>query len=133
MPKELILFALVGGIAFAVDIGVLYVAMGVLGIYWGRATSLLCAVFVTWLLNRHLTFKERLSGLSLFGEFSRYLVVMMGGGTLNYLLYAALTATFETVAAQPVWGVAAGSSAGMLFNFIFARYFVFKTIVKIRM
>jgi putative flippase GtrA len=126
ISREFILFALVGGIAFVVDVGVLYSVKAELGVYWGRATSFLCAVIVTWLLNRQLTFKGRFSGLSLFSEFARYLVVMMGGGTINYLLYAVLVTTVAKVAAQPVWGVAAGSCAGMLFNFIFARFFVFK-------
>ncbi|WP_262966021.1 GtrA family protein [Methylobacter psychrophilus] len=124
--KELILFAFVGGIAFAVDVGVLYLVKADIGIYWGRAASFFCAVIVTWLLNRQLTFKGRMSGLSLCSEFARYLTVMMGGGAVNYLLYASLVTTMENVAAQPVWGVAAGSGAGMMFNFIFAKYFIFK-------
>ena len=126
--KELISFALVGGIAFTVDVGVLYFVKADIGIYWGRAVSFFCAVIVTWLLNRKLTFKRRMSGRSLFSEFTRYLTVMMGGGTVNYLLYATLVTTMEKVAAQPVWGVAAGSGAGMMFNFIFVKYFIFKGV-----
>lgn len=125
MRRQLIFFTAAGGIAFFVDVGVLYLVKASLGIYWGRAVSFLCAVLVTWIFNRHLTFKEHFSGLTLFGEFFRYLAVMMGGGTVNYLLYAALAVSFETVAAQPVWGVAAGSLGGLLFNFMLARSFVF--------
>lgn len=126
MRRQLITFALVGGIAFAVDVGVLYMVKATLGIYWGRAISFICAVLVTWLLNKHLTFKGDYSGLPLISEFTRYLAVMIGGGTINYLLYAGLVASFEMITAQPVWGVAAGSCAGMLFNFTLARSFVFK-------
>jgi putative flippase GtrA len=124
--KELILFAFVGGIALAVDIGVLYLVKAEIGIYWGRAPSFFSAVIVTWLLNRELTFKIRMSGLSLYSEFTRYLTIMMGGGVINYLFYAVLVSSMENVAAQPLWGVAVGSCAGMLFNFIFAKYFIFK-------
>jgi putative flippase GtrA len=124
--KELILFSFVGGIAFVVDVGILYLVKTDIGLYWGRVTSFFCAVIVTWILNRQLTFRRRMSDLSLFSEFINYLIIMIGGGTINYLIYTALVTTMENVATQPILGVAAGSGAGMLFNFIFARYFVFK-------
>jgi putative flippase GtrA len=126
MRREIVLFGLIGAIAFAVDVGVLYLLKSSLGVYWGRAVSFVCAVFVTWLLNRNITFKVRSSGLSLFTEFARYFFVMLGGGSVNYLVYAVLVTVSVSVAAQPVWGVAAGSCAGLLFNFTLARCFVFK-------
>jgi len=126
MRRELILFGLVGVAAFAVDAGILYLVMPVVGAYWGRALSFFCAVFTTWLLNRHLTFKNRYSDLPLVVEFIKYIVAMLGGGSINYILYAYLLLTFENIAAQPIWGVASGSGAGMMVNFILSRVFVFK-------
>jgi putative flippase GtrA len=120
------LFAIVGGIAFFVDAGILYLVKGELGIYRGRLASFFCAVLTTWILNRLLTFRHRSSGLSLFSEFARYMTVMLAGGAVNYLVYALLAYSVEMVAAQPIWGVAAGSLSGMLFNFFSARHFVFK-------
>ena len=130
MRRELFLFGLIGVLAFAVDVGVLYLLKSALGVYWGRAVSFFCAVFVTWLLNRNLTFGKRVSDLSLLAEFLRYVAVMLGGGGVNFLVYAGLVTIFEIVARQPFWGVAAGSCAGLLVNFWFSRLFIFKRLLS---
>ncbi len=124
--RELVLFGLAGVIGFVVDSGVLYLLKPSLGLYYGRLFSFLCAVVTTWIINRHLTFNQRASGLTLTREFSRYLGLMLGGGVVNYVVYALLVYFFEFVARQPVWGVAAGSCAGMLVNWLLARYFIFR-------
>lgn len=124
--RELVLFGLVGVIGFIVDSGVLYLLKASLGLYYGRLFSFICAVLTTWILNRHLTFSERTSGLSLFQEFSRYLGLMLGGGVVNYASYALLVYFVEFVARQPVWGVAVGSCAGMMVNYLLARFFIFR-------
>jgi putative flippase GtrA len=124
--KEFIVFSLVGTAAFVVDAGILYLLKSSFGIYWGRAASFFCAVCFTWVLNRNFTFKARISGNSLLLEFWQYFGVMLGGGAVNYFLYALLVTKMEVVADQPIWGVAAGSCAGLLFNFILARVLIFK-------
>ena len=124
--RELVLFGLVGVIGFLVDSGVLYLLKSSMGLYYGRLVSFICAVLTTWILNRHLTFSQRASGLSLIHEFSRYFGLMLGGGVVNYVTYALLVYFVEFVASQPVWGVAAGSCAGMLVNYLTARFLVFR-------
>jgi len=124
--RELVLFGLAGGIGFVVDASVLYLLKASLGLYFGRVLSFLCAVLTTWVINRHLTFNQRASGLSLAREFSGYLGLMLGGGLVNYTSYALLVYFFEFVARQPVWGVAVGSCAGMLVNWLLARFFIFR-------
>jgi len=124
--RELVLFGLVGVIGFLVDSGVLYLLKSSLGLYYGRLFSFISAVFTTWILNRHLTFSERASGLSLFSEFFRYFGLMLGGGVVNYVSYALLVYFVEFVARQPVWGVAVGSCAGMMVNYLLARFFIFR-------
>ncbi len=124
--RELVLFGLVGVIGFIVDAAILYLFKASLGLYYGRLLSFICAVLTTWVLNRHLTFSKRASGLSLTHEFSRYLGLMLGGGVVNYVSYALLVYFVEFVARQPVWGVAVGSVAGMMVNYLLARFFVFR-------
>lgn len=126
--KQLTHFAFFGGIAFIVDISVLYILKQTLGIYWGRVISFFCAVIASWIFNRNFTFKHSISGLSLIREFIHYLVVMIAGGFVNYLLYAWLVSTYELFAAQPVLGVAAGSCAGMIFNFLSAKTLIFSSL-----
>jgi len=124
--RELVLFGLVGVIGFLVDSGILYLLKSSLGLYYGRLFSFISAVLTTWILNRHLTFSKRASGLSLFNEFFRYFGLMLGGGIVNYASYALLVYFVEFVARQPVWGVAVGSCAGMIVNYLLARFFIFR-------
>jgi len=124
--RELVLFGLVGVIGFLVDSGVLYLLKSSLGLYYGRLFSFISAVLTTWILNRHLTFVKRASGLSLFDEFSRYFGLMLGGGVVNYTCYALLVYYVEYIANEPVWGVAVGSCAGMMVNYLLARFFIFR-------
>lgn len=123
--RELLLFGLAGTLGFLVDAGVLYLAIPALGLYGGRALSFLCAAAFTWAFNRMITFAERRSGSPLHLELSWYLLLMLGGGSVNYTLYAWLVANLPAIAREPVWGVAAGSVAGMLVNFALARWLLF--------
>lgn len=123
--RELFLFGLAGILGFLVDAGVLYLVKDVLGLYLGRALSFLCAAASTWLVNRTIAFAERRSGVALHVELSWYLCLMLGGGSVNYAVYALLVSAFDEVAREPVWGVAAGSVAGMLVNFALARWLLF--------
>ena len=123
--RELFIFGIVGVIGFVVDTGVLYLFKPTLGLYAGRLVSFFCAVVATWLLNRQFTFRLRESGVTLSREFGRYFVSMLGGGTVNYTCYALLVYFVVAVAEQPVWGVAVGSLAGMLVNYLLAKFFVF--------
>ena len=126
LARELVLFGVVGVIGFLVDSGVLYLFKSAMGLYYGRLLSFFCAVVTTWLLNRHLTFKQRASGLSVIHEFSRYFGLMLGGGVVNYSSYALLVYFLDFFASQPIWGVAAGSCAGMVVNYLSARFLVFR-------
>lgn len=126
LRRELILFGAIGTTAFLVDASILYSVKGIFGVYWGRLLSFFCAVLFTWLLNRNLTFKHRASGKSFPSEFAHYFLVMLGGGAVNYILYAILVASVEAVAKQPILGVAAGSAGGFLFNFVCAKFFIFR-------
>jgi putative flippase GtrA len=119
-------FALVGIAGFVVDAATLYTAMHYAGAnhYGGRLISYLVAASVTWALNRRFTFHARRSARPLH-EWGRFLASNALGGLLNYTTYAILVASSSTVFEHPVLGVAAGSSAGLLFNFTLSRRFVF--------
>lgn len=125
--REILLFGLAGGIGFLIDAGVLYLLKGLLGLYAARMVSFLAAAFTTWAVNRNLAFQAHRSGVSLRKEFSAYLILMTGGGLVNYGLYAWLVTGSEAIAEQPVIGVAVGSLCGMLVNFLTARFLLFKT------
>lgn len=119
-------FGLVGVAGFVVDATVLALLIGILGPYWGRALSFLCAVVATWALNRRFTFPDRSSGYGLVPEFARYFAAMLGGGALNYAVYALLLQATGHDGAWPYVAVAAGSLCGMALNLALARFAVFR-------
>lgn len=123
--KEFLSFALVGVIGFGVDVGVLYLLAPYAGWYGARVVSFIAAATVTWLLNRHFTFKERRSGASVLREYTHYLLTMVGGALVNYAAYA-LTLHWIGGPLAPALGVAMGSCAGLAVNFLSARHLVFK-------
>jgi putative flippase GtrA len=114
------LFCVSGGLALLVDIGVLLACRPWLGDYGGRALSFLAAATFTWLFNRHITFKGP-KPVGIWAEYTAYLSSMLVGGAINYGAYAASLQALEAVRAQPAWGVAIGSLAGLAFNFVAAR------------
>ncbi len=120
------MFGVVGVVGFVFDAGVLYALKGTIGLYPAKLVSFIVAVFVTWLLNRMLTFKKSPSGMNLRREFSQYFLLMIAGGVVNYLAFWISTTFSHTVLAYPVIGVAIGSLCGMVFNYTSAKLFVFK-------
>jgi putative flippase GtrA len=112
-------FGCVGLTGFVIDLGVLHLAMGSFGInpYVGRSLSFLCAVAVTWMLNRHWTFADRSRG-TIPAEFGRYLVASAGAGTANLLVYTGLLASMPVISVTPGWAVVAGTVSGLLINFV---------------
>jgi putative flippase GtrA len=125
---ELLRFGVVGVAGFVVDAGVLVagIALGT-GPWFGRVLSYLAAASTTFALNRAWTFRDaaRPAGRAAARQWGLFLLVNLLGFACNYGTYAALLASVPLVAAHPVLGVAAGSLAGLLGNFLLARRFVF--------
>jgi putative flippase GtrA len=119
-------FALAGVAGFAVDAAVLFLTLGILGPYLGRALSFLAAVAATWAINRRYAFADRASGNSLAVEFLSYLTAMLAGGLVNLGTYALIVGTLGSSGVILFAGVAAGSLAGMVVNLILARFLVFR-------
>jgi putative flippase GtrA len=126
MRGQFLRFALAGGIGFIVDASVLYAMLWAgAGPYLGRAVSFLCAVLVTWQINRRLTFTDR-HGKSIFREFAEYLLAMLAGGLCNYAAYAVALHFLPAGKTTPLIADAFGSIAGMLVNFASAKLWVFR-------
>ncbi len=124
--RQFFLFGLAGTLGFLVDAGVVSVLVN--GLDWNpygaRVISFLCAVATTFTFNRRYTFAATSAG-SLARQAGQYLVAMLAGFGVNYVIYAVLVYQFETVRTWPVFGVAAGSIAGMLVNYTSSRFWVF--------
>ena len=124
--REFLLFGLVGTAGFVADTAVLYLFRASVGNYWARGISFPCAVLVTWILNRSLTFRSKSSNKTPWLEFVHYFAMMIAGGLVNYLAYAALVTWSPIVRQYPILGVAAGSLAGMFVNYLQLRLGMYK-------
>jgi putative flippase GtrA len=122
---QLFRFGLVGVAGLIVDTTVLLLYLHFVpgAFYSGRAVSYLCAATTTWALNRWFTFASRHPPN--FREWGLFLLLNLSGGSINYLVYAALISSFAVVAANPALAVAAGAVAGLGVNFTVSRRFVF--------
>jgi putative flippase GtrA len=119
-------FAVIGGLGFLVDAGVLSLLMRAgTGFHAGRLFSFLVAVTFTWFMNRQHSFHPR-GGEPLWHEWLRYLLAMTLGGSFNLACSFASYHWLPLAQRWPVLAVAVGSVAGMLVNFVTARQFVFR-------
>ena len=127
IEQQLARFAAIGTLAFAVDATTLYFAREALGLglYAGRVVSFLVAATFTWAMNRRFTFPEARDA-PMARQWLEFLTANGVGGLVNYGAYALLVTYVDVVAAHPTLGVAAGSLAGMSFNFGASRGWVFR-------
>lgn len=124
--SQFLRFGIAGAIGFVVDVAALYLAMAAgAGFYLGRGISFLCAVFATWQVNRNFAFKAS-GSMSLWQEWWRYLLAMLGGGVVNYACSAIAVMLLPPGPLAPMLAVAVGSIAGMSVNFISSKLFVFR-------
>ncbi|MEM9375449.1 MAG: GtrA family protein [Pseudomonadota bacterium] len=117
-------FGLVGGLGFMVDAGItlLLIAFGI-GPLIARAVAIAAAMFVTWRLNRALTFGA--SADSQIREGTRYFIVAIGAALFNFSVYAGLLWFFPSLGAFLPICIAVAAST--LISFIGYRKFAFKS------
>ncbi len=126
LALQFLQFGMVGTIGFVVDTAVLYAGLALgLGLYGGRALSYVVAATTTWALNRAWTFRAA-DRTPAARQWAVFVLVNLLGFACNYGTYAVLVASLPVVAAHPVLGVAAGSLAGMVGNFVLSRRYVFR-------
>lgn len=126
MTRQFFRFALVGTAGFVVDLLALQMALHMLGLdaYTGRGLSYLCAATSTWIMNRHFTFAAERTD-ALWREWARFLMSNAAGGAVNLAVYAVLVGSGLPLVSAPWCALAAGSVAGLFFNFFASRRFVF--------
>lgn len=122
---EFMRFGVVGLIGFAIDNATVYGTRHLIGLYWAGAFAYVTAATINWLINRLWTYRGRGSGPA-HRQWALFLATNLVGFVLNRGTYAALVTFSDTAATQPVLAIAAGTAAGMLINFHFARAVVFR-------
>ena len=123
---EIVLFSLVGAAGFVVDAAIVWAltSSGANAIL-AQAIAFAVAVTVTWLLNRQFTFAQHASPNRL-REWMHYVAANSLGAVVNNGVYVLLVLTVAMFSKEPVLAVAAGSLAGLVFNFTASRAWVFR-------
>lgn len=121
-------FGLIGGLGFLVDGGILTLLNTwlLINVYVARAISFSIATVVTWYLNRSFTFKVHKARNASKKEYMHYLIVQIGGGLLNLLVFMTLLHFFSWMNEFPILPLALGAIFGMFFNYFFSRIWVFR-------
>ena len=120
-------FGTVGALGFAVDTAFLYFGIYELGLsrIMAGLFSFPFAVTFTWFGNRVFTFSHA-SRERKAQQWMKFLMVCAVGLVFNRGTYSVLVTSIPFVYRYPVFGLIAGTAAGMFFNFFAARTLVFK-------
>jgi putative flippase GtrA len=126
--REMVGFGLVGTVGFATDATLFLALTQGLAVppLPARALAFVPATAVTWLLNRHFVFRTHAGLHRKRDEYARHLATQSLGIAINFAcFYAALRAGLGRHSAQLV-PLAIGSLAGMGFNYLGSRGFVYR-------
>jgi putative flippase GtrA len=126
ISPQFLRFALVGAAGFVVDAATLYAAMHWAGLdrLVARVPSFLAAATFTWALNRRYTFRVD-TKTGLLREWFRFLSVNSIGSLINLGAYTLVQLMGPPSPWLPLIGVAVGSVAGLLFNYLGSSRLVF--------
>ena len=113
-------FCIVGSAGFLVDTGVYYLAAIILPVLLSRLLSFSSAVLFTYYFNRYFTFKNH-SAMTIT-EFLKYYSAMVLGGAVNIGSFWLLMHIFSIINSYPILGIAFGSIAGLVVNFITSKF-----------
>jgi putative flippase GtrA len=118
-------FAVVGGIGFCVDGGLLALLLkNDCGIVSSRMGSFLAAVTATWMLNRIWTFSPG-NEVSKRREYLYYLVTQSGGALINLAIFFSLIAVYPHMREFPLVPFSIGSVVALTFNYLVSKKYVF--------
>ena len=125
--KLLARFLSVGGLGFLLDVGVfqLFYSQGQ-GPVRSRLVSAAAAITLTWYLNRRLVFRTSQVNRSA-PEYARYVTVQAAGLVINLGVYLVLLDRVSMLRQMPVLALCGGAAAAIVFNFLGARYWAFRT------
>ncbi len=119
-------FGCVGVAGLVADAGVLWLMLHLgLDAYSGRVVSYLAAATVTWVLNRHFTFKGQGSG-SLWRQWLKFLLANLSGFAANYATFALCINWVPLMQEYKLLALIPASIVGLVFNFTASKKLVFK-------
>jgi len=124
LSEQIIRFGVVGVVGFVINAGMVAWLAHSIGPVLAQVMAFPVAVSVTWLLNRQYTFG--VSQHVWHREWMHYITGNTLGWITNNGIYFFLILKIPEIYQNPSIAVAAGSLAGMTFNFIISKIFIFK-------
>jgi putative flippase GtrA len=126
--NQFFLFALSGLAGFIVDASIVWIlTKHSINAIPAQGVAFFAAVLVTWILNRKITFARHASH-KWQRELMHYVAANSVGATVTNGVYVFLILNTDFFNRSPVFAVAVGALAGLIFNFVVSRIFVFKEI-----
>lgn len=126
LKNEFVFFSLSGVAGFIVNAGIVFsLTKAGFDPFSSQAIAFSIAVTTTWLINRRFTFAHY-ANQNWIREWMHYVVANSIGAVVNNATYVALVLSMAQFSREPVLAVAAGSIAGLFFNFIASRTLVFR-------
>jgi dolichol-phosphate mannosyltransferase len=123
-PMWVLLFGCVGLTGFGIDLLLFFLLMQILSVGAAGALSIWGAMSWNYVLNRTVTFRNtpRRPWLRQYAAFCASCLI---GGIFNWITRVGLVQQTAYFAAHPLEAAVLGVMAGMVFNFLCCRFFVF--------
>ena len=122
LAREIFFFCIVGGIGFVVDFVSFISAQHFMGDVSARCLALAIATFVTWQLNRHLTFRS--SDPRWLRELGRFTLTRLVGAAIN--AGVSLGILWEFPQAGRFIALASGTGVALLLNYFSAKMWAYQ-------
>jgi len=124
LSESFIRFGIVGTLGFVWDTGTVYILRNVTNLYVAGTCSFLVAATLNWIINRLWTFRH-VQHAAAHVQWAKFIVANAVGFVVNRGAFFLLVALSPLVVKHPVIGIAAGSAAGLVFNYFLSKRFVF--------
>lgn len=123
--ESFIRFGIVGAMGFVWDTGTVYALRPFVSLYVAGTCGFFVAATLNWIVHRVWTFRSMQHGAA-HVQWAKFIVANAFGFVFNRGTFFCLIAFVPMVVAHPVLGIAAGSIAGLGFNYFLSKRFVFR-------
>ncbi|KZN62206.1 GtrA family protein [Pseudoalteromonas luteoviolacea] len=124
--QQVIKFALVGTVGFAVDVSMFTIFSFGLSLHleWARVLAFFGAAFTTWLGNRHFTFCSKNANRAV-SECVKSLITACIAGAMNFTVFKVMT-EYSNELLFVYFALVCGVLIGMVVNYVLSALWVFK-------
>ena len=127
ISPDFIRFGIVGTMGFCWDTGTVYALRHLVNLYIAGSAGYMVSATSTWAVNRFWTFRHRQHG-AMHRQWLKFVLTNLVGFTFNRGVFFVMITVSETCRREPVFAVALGSFAGLGFNYVLSKRFVFAEV-----